>query len=210
MSIEEITRGLENRWRDSEYKIVLEKMTLTKSWPEESRNIMESLWSWMAENEIETKVEEGEDILDGLETMLTEEGSGVSGDILMDATEIITAIMVARGLVTKRVAPLFQKDGKVMTDRIKRIGRAEGTVRMREEMRKVKNIRLKPNSRSHKENDFEEMEIRRMRRADCSNRMETGILRSDMVDKGMVQDRGNKIQVVGSDVEALYPSLEAC
>ena len=53
------------------------------------------------------------------------------------------------------------------------------------------------------------MEIRRVRRADCSNRMETGILRSDMVDNGMVQDRGNKIQVVGSDVEALYPSLEA-
>ena len=126
MSIEEITRGLENRWRDSEYKIVLEKMTLTKSWPVESKNIMESLWSWMAENEIETKVEEGEDILDGLENMLTEEGSGVSGDILMDATEIITAIMVARGLVKKRVAPLFQKDGKVMTDRIKRIGRERG------------------------------------------------------------------------------------
>ena len=73
----------------------------------------------------------------------------------------------------------------------------------------MKNTRLKPNSRSHKENDFEEMEIRRVRRADCSNRIETGILRSDMVDKGMVQDRGNKIQVVGSDVEALYPSLEA-
>ena len=73
----------------------------------------------------------------------------------------------------------------------------------------MKNTRLKPNSRSHKENDFEEMEIRRVRRADCSNRMETGILRSDMVDNGMVQDRGNKIQVVGSDVEALYPSLEA-
>ena len=133
MSMEEITRGLENRWRDSGYKIVLEKMTLTKSWPEESKNIMESLWSWMAENEIETMVEEGEDILDGLETMLTVEGSVVSGEILMDATEIITAIIEARGLVTKRLAPLFQKDGKAMTDRIKRIGRAEGMIRMREE-----------------------------------------------------------------------------
>ena len=30
-----------------------------------------------------------------------------------------------------------------------------------------------------------------------------------MVSNGMVQDKGNKIQVVGSDVEALYPSLEA-
>ena len=73
----------------------------------------------MAENEIETMVEEGEDILDGLETMLTVEGSVVSGEILMDATEIITAII--------------EKDGKAMTDRIKRIGRAEGMIRMREE-----------------------------------------------------------------------------
>jgi hypothetical protein len=64
-------------------------------------------------------VEEGEDILDGLETMLTVEGSVVSGEILMDATEIITAII--------------EKDGKAMTDRIKRIGRAEGMIRMREE-----------------------------------------------------------------------------
>ena len=109
----------------------------------------------MAENEIETMIEEGEDILDGLETMLTEDNSGVTGDILMDATEIITAIIVAQGLKTNRVAPLFQKDGKVTTDRIKRIGRAEGMIRMREEMRKVKNTRLKPNSRSHKKTDFD-------------------------------------------------------
>ena len=45
-------------------------------------------------------VKEGEDILDGLELMLTENGSGVTEKILMDATEIITAIIVARGLDT--------------------------------------------------------------------------------------------------------------
>ena len=39
--------------------------------------------------------------------------------------------------------------------------------------------------------------------------METSIIKSDMVTNRMVQDKGNKIQVVGSKVEALYPSLEA-
>ena len=36
--------------------------------------------------------------------MLAEETSGVTEEVLMDATEIITAIIVARGLETHRVA----------------------------------------------------------------------------------------------------------
>ena len=159
----------------------------------------------MAEHEVITLVEEGEDILDGLEAMLTEESSGVSDDVIMDATEVITAILVARGLETSRVAPIFQKDGRT----ISRICRAEGMTRMKEEMRKVKNLRVKHNSRDYNTTDFDDMEVQRKRRGDCTSRMEAGILRSDMVANGMVQDKGNKIQVVGSDVEALYPSLEA-
>ena len=37
--------------------------------------IKEALWSWIADNEVVTLVEEGEDILDGLAAMLTEEDS---------------------------------------------------------------------------------------------------------------------------------------
>ena len=39
-------------------------------------------------------VEEGEDILNGLELML--ESGGISGKLLLDSTEIITALIVAR------------------------------------------------------------------------------------------------------------------
>ena len=67
-------------------------------------------------------VEEGEDILYGLESMLTEDGSGVTEEGLMDATKVITAIIVARGLQTQRVAPLFQKAGKTKSEKIKSIG----------------------------------------------------------------------------------------
>ena len=52
----------------------------------------------MADNEVLALIEEGEDILDGLET--TEDGSGVSEEILMDSNGIITAIIVARALET--------------------------------------------------------------------------------------------------------------
>ena len=45
MSLEGITGGLEKKWKDTEYKIVLEKMTLAKSWPDNQWNIMiQKLW----------------------------------------------------------------------------------------------------------------------------------------------------------------------
>ena len=50
--------------------------------------VKEALVDWMTENETTTMVEEGEDILDGLEAMLVEGTSGVTDEFLMDATEI--------------------------------------------------------------------------------------------------------------------------
>ena len=43
MSILELQTVLEKRWIDSEYKVVLDKMTLSTSWPEESMPIKEEL-----------------------------------------------------------------------------------------------------------------------------------------------------------------------
>ena len=108
----------------------------------------------MTENKTETLVEEGEDILDGLEAMNGDETGEVTEEILMDAAEIITAIIVARDVETSKVAPIFQKDGKRTASKIRRIGRAEGMRRMREELRKVKNSRLKPNNRNLKSTDL--------------------------------------------------------
>ena len=88
----------------------------------------------MVENEETTMLEDSEDILDGLESMLTDEGRGVTVDVLTDATEIITTIIVARGMETHRIAPKFQKAGSQTSDRVRRIGRAEGMMKMREEM----------------------------------------------------------------------------
>ena len=81
-------------------------------------------------------------------------------------------------------------------------------IRMREEMRKLKNQRLIPSRRTVKDNDFEEM-VREVKRRESSRGMETGVLRSDQVNKRWLQDKGNRVQVIGVDVEALYPSLEA-
>ena len=78
---------------------------------------------------------------------------------------------------TQRIASIFQKAGSKASERVKRIGRAEGMMKMREEMRKLKNKRMKPPMRCMKENDFEELQVREVRRGDASRRMETGVLR---------------------------------
>ena len=205
IGIEHLTK----KWRNSQLRLVIEKLNLMKGWCEEVWEVRSALLEWMLENDTEVLVDEGEDILDGLEMMEQENSSGVTENIMIDATEIITAIIVANGLDTQRVAPIFQEDGKKTTEKIKRIGRAEGMIRMREEMRKLKNSRKKLTSRTIKDSDFEEMEVKEVRRKDCSRRMERGVLRSDAVDNKLVQDKGQRIQVIGADVEALYPSLSA-
>ena len=159
---------------------------------------------WIEENEVTTMVEEGEDILDGLETMLGEPGRGVTEDILKDATEIITSIILAEQMAKNKIAPIFLRAGKS-----RKVGRVEGMERMREELRRTKNLRIKPNSRDYRTSDFEDIEVKEVKRKEASKRMDSGVLRSDQVANRYVQDKGQRIKIIGSDVESLYPSLEA-
>ena len=75
----------------------------------------------------------------------------------------------------------------------------------------TKNIRKKEDNRVYSSKDFEDTKLNRMRRRDCSKGLESPkrVLTSDEVDNKFVQDKGSNIQIVGSDVEALYPSLRA-
>ena len=136
-------------------------------------------------------------------SMHAEGTDGVTNEVLLDATEIVTAVIVARGMDKKGVARIFQKAGEWDTKKMKKVGRAEGMKKMREELRKLKNLRLAPTSRKLADTDFEDIQVREIRRGDATNRLETGTLRSETVDNGLLQDKGNRIQVVGADVEAL-------
>ena len=93
----------------------------------------------MIENKETTLKEEGEDILDGIEVM--EECGEVSGTLLLDITEVITALIVDRKLDTDRIMPTFQQAGEQKFDRLKRIGRAESMAKVRNEMLKMKDSR---------------------------------------------------------------------
>ena len=109
--VESKIEKLRMKWAGSEYEIVLEKLEMLESWKteEDVHGVKEEILDWMISNKEVTLMEEGEDILDGLEVM---EGCGeVSGTLLLDITEIITALTVARNLDTNWMIPTFQQDG---------------------------------------------------------------------------------------------------
>ena len=76
-------------------------------------------------------------------------------------------------------------------------------IKMREELRKLKNQRLKSKTRNINERDFDDMEVEHVKRSDCSRRMDKGVLRSDKVPIRLLQDKSMKIQV-----NAQFVSLE--
>ena len=85
----------------------------------------ESLKDLLIENDETTLIEEGEDILDGLELMMDNKEEGMTMETLMDVTEIITTLLIWRSLTGKKIAPVFQKAGASTSKRITRIGRAD-------------------------------------------------------------------------------------
>ena len=76
---------------------------------EGGKDVKEALVDWLIENDESTMVEEGEDIVDGLETMELE--GEISRKLLLDSTEVITMI-IARNLCPGTVQPTFLKAGK--------------------------------------------------------------------------------------------------
>ena len=86
------------RWAATDYEIVVEKLEMMTGRVEGSdrEGVLESVLYWIIEHDEMTLVEEGEDILDGLEMM---EGlKEISEEILMDATEMITTLIISRNL----------------------------------------------------------------------------------------------------------------
>jgi hypothetical protein len=194
------------KWAGGDYEVILDKLEMLEGWKATGGDeVKEALADWMLENDLDTLVEEGEDILDGMELI---EGVGeVSKELLMDSTEIITSIIVARNMMYDQEMPTFLKDGnRESANNISRIGRASSMVKIREELMKKKELRKQSNLRTVTEDDFEDLEVRKVKRKES---LRGNGLRSKDVDNNLIQDKGSKIQIVGSDVEALYPSLDA-
>ena len=134
------------------------------------------------------------------------ESEEISGTLLLDSTDVITALIVARSLDMDRVMPTFQQDGtQDSTKRLSRICRADSMMKVRDEMMRMKDLRKPEGARSVMIEDFQDLEIMRVARRYSSRRRETRGLQSSDV----IQDKNVKIQVVGSEIEALYIALEA-
>ena len=123
---EESRRAPKRRWSTTNYKLVLEEIDLMDGSPDRYDSLKEVLISWMVDNKEDTLIEEGKDILDGMETLLTEDGSEISEEIIKDTTEMITTIVVCRDLELVNAAPIFQQAGKVRIERMNRLRKSEG------------------------------------------------------------------------------------
>ena len=107
-------------------------------------------------------------------------------------------------MAKSKIAPIFLRAGMN-----RKVGRAGVMERMREELRRTKNLRIKPNNRDNRTLDFEDIEVKEVKRKEASKRMDSGVLRSDQVANRYVQNKGQRIKIIGSDVESRYPSVEA-
>ena len=191
----------------------METLEQAREWAEDTNEVSDNLIEWMINNREMRLVEEAEDMLDGLEGLAEASEMGVTNNILMEATEIITAVVLARNLDREKVSfqmdgeeeLLFQKDGNLP----RRVGRAAGMKKVREELAKMNNRRKGMSSRTIRIEDFEDMEINLYSRRERANkRMET-TLKAEDVSNHLVQDKSQRMVVVGANIEALYPSLEA-
>ena len=135
------------KWAGSNYEIVLEKIEMLDSWnTDKDMEIKNALLDWMQENSKSTMMEEGEDILDGLE-MMTESGD-ITESLLLDCTEMITTLIVARNLDCEESSaqpstlPTFQKAGKGDTrKKLTRQSRASSMTKIRQELKEMMNHR---------------------------------------------------------------------
>ena len=207
---------LRMKWSGTNYEIIAEKLEGMENWKkDDNRDIKEAIVDWLLENNEEVLVEEGEDIIDGLEMM--EISGEISRELLLDSTEVVT-ILIARNLCYKEMNTSFQKSGNQKVTRIFQEagnlkdgkGRLDRMKKMRELLFNSKDARKPRNSRDVQEEDFPEMEFKFVSRRESSRRKDrVEGLKSDMVDNDMIQDKSVKLQIIGSDVAALYPSLDA-
>ena len=127
--MEKQIKKLSNRWTGTEYEMVLEKVKKMEGWKEESWMVRDNLVEWLVNNKERRLVEEAEDILDGLEQMVEDGDMGMEEELLIEATELITSVVLAWNLDVERIT--FMQAGKEEEafhrggEQVKRLGRAE-------------------------------------------------------------------------------------
>ena len=73
----------------------------------------------------------------------------------------------------------------------------------------LNNLRRKSSTRNLKTGDFEDLEVRDTTRKEKASRKKSWPVRAEDISNNLIQDKSKRMVVVGANVEALYPSLEA-
>ena len=81
-----------------------------RDWKDETVEVRDTLIEWLINNGERRLVEEAEDILDGLEERTKDGEMGMTEELLLEATEIVTSVVIAWNMDLERVS--FMKDGQ--------------------------------------------------------------------------------------------------
>ena len=125
--LEKQLQKLSNRWSGTEYALIISTARKVQEWEGESVEVRNILMEWLKNNKESRLVEEAEDILDRFEQLAEAGEMGMTKELLLEATDIVTAVVVAWNIDVERISftktgeddETFQMDGKV-----KRVGRA--------------------------------------------------------------------------------------
>ena len=114
---------------ETEFEVALGPIRELRTLSEDCKDVVDNIMEWMVNNNESRLVEEAEDMIDGLEEMTATKEMSMTEEVLMKATEIITAIVVARNMDLGKV-PSFQKagepeqSGQMDGKQTRRVGRA--------------------------------------------------------------------------------------
>ena len=97
--------SLEKKWSDTPYTVILKKCSRISLWESKHEDVGETFLFWLLEHDPEVLVEEGMDIMEGLEGIWTEkENVGM----LRDSIDIITSVVV----IWKTLSGCLDVDGE--------------------------------------------------------------------------------------------------
>ena len=134
--------------------------------------------------------------------------------MLTDCVEILTVRIVAwnvdKGALDEEEEDEDNDSNTTMDDEPIRLSRAENMRRVREEHIKLASSRKRMTTRDPEDIPDIITNTRNVRSTRTASTMRgKRLLRAAEVSNRLVQDRSVKMNVIGADVEALYPSLEA-
>ena len=234
-NLDEKLAALTKRWARTNFQGVAESCKMIRNWSLEGKDIGYSMVDWLSDNTEGKLVDEAMDIMEGIEERWKQDRIREEyKEMLIDVVEIMTAIALAWETETDDIHPASHvEESSIQLEETSiheeewnpdqsanlssstqleeqepvRLSRAESMRRSRQERAKLQERRKTRILRQIPEEEQDHI-VKAVKKKASMNKSKV-VLRASRVRNGLVHDMANPVSIIGSDVDALYPSLEA-